>query len=47
MVSSTVLTLIVIPAVYSLWQEFALRHREAAGDSRDVDLSVPAVVGAD
>jgi Cu(I)/Ag(I) efflux system membrane protein CusA/SilA len=47
MVSSTVLTLIVIPAVYSLWQEFALRRREAAGDSRDVDLSAPAVVGAD
>ncbi len=30
MVSSTVLTLIVIPAIYSLWQEAALRRQAAA-----------------
>ncbi|HUG41800.1 MAG TPA: CusA/CzcA family heavy metal efflux RND transporter [Longimicrobiales bacterium] len=31
MVSSTVLTLIVIPAIYSLWQEYRLRRRAAEG----------------
>ena len=30
MVSSTVLTLVVIPAVYSLWKEWALRREQAA-----------------
>jgi Cu(I)/Ag(I) efflux system membrane protein CusA/SilA len=44
MVSSTVLTLIVIPAVYSLWQEFALRRSEATEDAREVDAPVPALV---
>jgi Cu(I)/Ag(I) efflux system membrane protein CusA/SilA len=29
MVSSTVLTLVVIPAIYSLWQEYALARRSA------------------
>jgi Cu(I)/Ag(I) efflux system membrane protein CusA/SilA len=27
MISSTVLTLVVIPAIYGLWKENALRHR--------------------
>jgi Cu(I)/Ag(I) efflux system membrane protein CusA/SilA len=29
MVSSTILTLVVIPAVYSLWREWALRAKTA------------------
>ena len=31
MVSSTVLTLLVIPAIYSLWQERALRRAQEVG----------------
>jgi Cu(I)/Ag(I) efflux system membrane protein CusA/SilA len=31
MLSSTVLTLVVIPAIYSLWQEFALGRGLAPG----------------
>ena len=30
MVSSTVLTLVVIPAIYSLWKEWELRQRAPA-----------------
>jgi len=30
MLSSTVLTLVVIPAIYSLWKERQLRRRDAA-----------------
>ena len=29
MISSTVLTLVVIPAVYALWQEWLLRRQPA------------------
>ncbi len=39
MISSTVLTLVVIPAVYSLWKERALRTAEARGNPSP---SVPA-----
>jgi Cu(I)/Ag(I) efflux system membrane protein CusA/SilA len=30
MISSTVLTLVVIPAVYALWQEWVIRRQTAA-----------------
>jgi Cu(I)/Ag(I) efflux system membrane protein CusA/SilA len=40
MVSSTVLTLIVIPAVYSLWKEWELRRAEQETPERDGDLPV-------
>jgi len=33
MISSTVLTLIVIPAVYSLWKERGLRRADARGSA--------------
>jgi Cu(I)/Ag(I) efflux system membrane protein CusA/SilA len=38
MVSATLLTLVVIPAIWSLWQEFALRQAraDAAADMRSV-----------
>jgi len=32
MVSSTILTLVVIPAIYSLWQEWALRRDAEAAE---------------
>jgi Cu(I)/Ag(I) efflux system membrane protein CusA/SilA len=41
MVSSTVLTLIVIPAIYSLWQEHRLRRR--AGQSALEDIPAESV----
>jgi Cu(I)/Ag(I) efflux system membrane protein CusA/SilA len=47
MVSSTVLTLIVIPAIYSLWQEAALKRRAAAGMVREPDAGLAVPVGAD
>jgi hypothetical protein len=43
MISSTVLTLIVIPAIYSLWQE--ARVRKAA--RHDVTVPQPQPAGAD
>jgi Cu(I)/Ag(I) efflux system membrane protein CusA/SilA len=42
MVSSTVLTLVVIPAVYSLWREWQLQRETAAGH-----VQQPELVGAD
>jgi Cu(I)/Ag(I) efflux system membrane protein CusA/SilA len=47
MVSSTVLTLIVIPAIYSLWQEHRLR-RAAAEHQREgaVAPATPLTAGA-
>ncbi len=36
MVSATILTLIVIPAVYSLWQEARLRHAKEQDESERV-----------
>ena len=39
MVSSTVLTLVVIPAIYSLWKEYAVRRAEAP--ERAVPLGEP------
>jgi len=44
MVSATFLTLLVIPAIYSLWQEARLRSEARAGVSADAELSV---AGAD
>jgi Cu(I)/Ag(I) efflux system membrane protein CusA/SilA len=44
MVSATFLTLLVIPAIYSLWQEARLRAEARAGVESDVELSV---AGAD
>lgn len=47
MVSSTVLTLIVIPAIYSLWQESRLRRRAAQDESETVAvLPEPVAAGA-
>jgi Cu(I)/Ag(I) efflux system membrane protein CusA/SilA len=45
MVSSTVLTLIVIPAIYSLWQEARLRHaaRAATAPRMPPALTAPPV----
>jgi Cu(I)/Ag(I) efflux system membrane protein CusA/SilA len=45
MVSSTVLTLIVIPAIYSLWQEHRLRRRADQSASEGIpaeSVAVPA-----
>jgi copper/silver efflux system protein len=39
MVSSTVLTLVVIPAVYSLWQEHRLRAASAAVVEEEPELA--------
>ena len=44
MISSTVLTLVVIPAVYSLWKERALRKADARGNPSP---SVPALAVTD
>jgi hypothetical protein len=42
MVSSTILTLVVIPAIYSLWREWEVR-RAAEGARRDgIATSLPA-----
>jgi len=41
MISSTVLTLLVIPAVYSLWKEWEVRHGRVEDDGAD-DASLPA-----
>jgi Cu(I)/Ag(I) efflux system membrane protein CusA/SilA len=41
MVSSSILTLVVIPAIYSLWQEWALRREEEASARAGAGL-VPA-----
>ena len=46
MISATFLTLLVIPAVYSLWQEAALRA-EARASARELDLPEPLPAGAD
>ena len=45
MVSATVLTLLVIPAIYSLWQEAVLRA-EARGKVLEL-AAEPAASGAD
>jgi len=45
MVSATVLTLIVIPAIYSLWQEAVLRR--AAVSPAAIEAESPVPVGAD
>jgi Cu(I)/Ag(I) efflux system membrane protein CusA/SilA len=47
MVSSTVLTLIVIPAIYSLWQEAALRRAAATGAVAEPGAGLAVPVGAD
>jgi Cu(I)/Ag(I) efflux system membrane protein CusA/SilA len=41
MISSTILTLVVIPAIYSLWQEWAVRRDAEASERAGVGL-VPA-----
>jgi Cu(I)/Ag(I) efflux system membrane protein CusA/SilA len=41
MVSSTLLTLVVIPAVYSLWQEARLRRLSAEAATRGAPLELP------
>jgi Cu(I)/Ag(I) efflux system membrane protein CusA/SilA len=46
MVSATVLTLLVIPAIYSVWQEAALRG-QAREASRDLEDAVTNPAGAD
>jgi Cu(I)/Ag(I) efflux system membrane protein CusA/SilA len=38
MVSSTILTLVVIPAIYSLWQEWALRRDAEASERAGAGL---------
>jgi Cu(I)/Ag(I) efflux system membrane protein CusA/SilA len=43
MVSATILTLLVIPAIYSLWQEAVVRRR-ASEPALEPD---PAMAGAD
>jgi Cu(I)/Ag(I) efflux system membrane protein CusA/SilA len=47
MVSSTVLTLIVIPAIYSLWQEAALKRQAAAGAVAEPGAGLAVSLGAD
>ncbi len=46
MVSATALTLLVIPAIYSLWQEAALRA-ESRREARELEQAAAAPVGAD
>jgi Cu(I)/Ag(I) efflux system membrane protein CusA/SilA len=46
MISATVLTLLVIPAIYSLWQEAALRV-EARAAARELPAVEPLPSGAD
>ncbi|HSR42936.1 MAG TPA: CusA/CzcA family heavy metal efflux RND transporter, partial [Longimicrobiales bacterium] len=46
MLSATLLTLLVIPAVYSLWQEYLLRRTERAHDALDLSR-LPLPEGAD
>jgi Cu(I)/Ag(I) efflux system membrane protein CusA/SilA len=47
MISSTVLTLVVIPAIYSLWKEREVRHAAAhIADRLSVDGSLPVPQGA-
>jgi Cu(I)/Ag(I) efflux system membrane protein CusA/SilA len=43
MVSSTVLTLIVIPAVYSLMKERSLRRKEAIRGIAGMETGLPAL----
>ena len=45
MVSSTVLTLIVIPAIYSLWQESRLTREANAGEITESGAELPVAVG--
>jgi Cu(I)/Ag(I) efflux system membrane protein CusA/SilA len=52
MVSSTVLTLVVIPAVYSLWREWQVGREAARGETRSAAAGVmaseeAALAGAD
>jgi hypothetical protein len=42
MISATLLALLVIPAIYSLWQE-ALMRREARATARAAEGMLPAV----
>jgi Cu(I)/Ag(I) efflux system membrane protein CusA/SilA len=46
MISSTILTLIVIPAIYSLWREWQLRRAadEATGPAGQREIPEPARV---
>ncbi len=46
MISATILTLLVIPAIYSLWQEAVLRA-EARASARELELPEPLPAGAD
>lgn len=34
MISATLLTLLVIPAIYSLWKEWELKHRAPSAQAR-------------
>ncbi len=46
MISSTVLTLVVIPAVYSMWKERGVRASNAAGDRPRALSNLPASTAA-
>ena len=46
MISSTVLTLVVIPAVYSLWKERAVRTEARRSAARTAPHAAPGLVGA-
>jgi copper/silver efflux system protein len=46
MLSATLLTLLVIPAIYSLWQEAALKA-EARATARSIGPADPIPSGAD
>jgi Cu(I)/Ag(I) efflux system membrane protein CusA/SilA len=46
MVSSTVLTLVVIPAVYSLWKEWELRHPSSRGRGSEAEPE-PGAIGSE
>lgn len=47
MVSSTVLTLVVIPAVYSLWREWQLARAAAPASRVAAEIQEPELIGAD
>jgi Cu(I)/Ag(I) efflux system membrane protein CusA/SilA len=47
MVSSTVLTLVVIPAVYSLWREWQLERAAAPAARVAASVPEPELIGAD
>jgi Cu(I)/Ag(I) efflux system membrane protein CusA/SilA len=45
MITSTVLTLVVIPAIYSLWREREIANRVWQGTGKELDTALPVEHG--